>query len=868
MRTADVTLDSLRWQRLKEAFAAAVAEPEERRSKIVQELAVDDPALAALLRELLKAHGRSGAPFEPSHATWVVDAARLLDASAIGEQVGPYKLVALLGRGGMGVVYRGRRIDGQFDGEVAIKLLPHDRFDDEARRRFRIERDVVAGLRHPGIARLHDAGETLQGLPYCVMELIDGEPITEWCRRRQVDLRGRIAVFKKVCEAVQHAHERMVLHRDVKPDNILVDADGQPKLIDFGIAKSLRSGAGADETTKTRNRVFSLTNASPEQLQGKSLGVGCDIYQLGTVIHELLSGEPVHHWVGRSLGEVESEILQRDPRAVSERARGAEAAWRRLLRGDLDALVAKCLRRDPADRYTSVASLIDDLDAWSAGRPLKARRGQRGYVARKIMRRHAVAIAIAVLGLGALVTFSSVLYVQADSLAAQRDAAIREAAQADELTAFLLDIFKSAEPGFSLPSDYPVSAVVDQAQQRLQNSSAIEPQVRARLMDSLAAVNLAMERFDVARGLLAESRAVFEPTGHSDPRRAMEHFLLDAEASDGDGDQVAAESSAMRALAIHASALPDRAAFIRAQRVLNGIEHARRGREVALEKGRALLAAAAADSTVSAREIARLELDLVQLQEVGGDGSAALALVDSAVARLSAALGADHPETLLARMRRGDVLDYLLGRPDEALALYAEVLPKIQARLGASSRSEARLLIFMANAHSTRNEHEKSLGLLQQASAILDQRFPKPHLDQMAVRMSIGFALDGLGRHREAADSFTAALSIVKAVVGPEAPNAIVARAAIGRSAFRAGQLNRAEEALLVNLPLVGGTGRKASQTLYWLARVKQAKGQPAEARKLVSVAIAGLKADASDSSNADRATLTNLLAELAPSEP
>ena len=276
-----------------------------------------------------------------------------------------------------------------------------------------------------------DVGQTADGSPYMAMELIRGIPISDYCDAHKLDTRGRVEVFLRVCEAVQHAHANLVLHRDLKPSNVLVREDGWPALIDFGIAKPLATLANdRHQETATAHRFFSPSNAAPEQLRGERVGVACDVYQLGTLLYELLCGATVFDTRGITAGQLERKILEAAPEAPSARAartgnataqaHGAvnPAAHMRELRGDLDAIVAHALRKLPHERYGSVEQLADDLRRYLVGQPVSAQRGLRWYRARKFLRRHVLAVAISTAAVALVAVFVTALWLQS-----QRDRA-------------------------------------------------------------------------------------------------------------------------------------------------------------------------------------------------------------------------------------------------------------------------------------------------------------------------------------------------------------------------------------------------------------------------------------------------------------
>ena len=309
--------------------------------------------------------------------------------------MGPYELLAEIGRGGMGTVHLARRADDEFEQRVAIKLMRPGFASDLDLKRFKGERQIAAVLDHPNIARLLDGGATPEGAPYFVMEHVEGGPLLEYCHERGLSVRERLVLFRQICAAVQYAHQHLVVHRDLKPGNILVTADGEPKLLDFGIAKLLSGGGGTAfaEPTATLDRLLTPEYASPEQVRGRPVTTASDIYSLGVILYELLSGEKPYRIDTNDPAELVRLVCERDPERPSTRTAG--------LSRDLDAIVLKAMRKEPERRYPSAAALSEDIGRFLDGRPVEARRPSAAYRARKFVRRHRIGAAATVLVLAA-----------------------------------------------------------------------------------------------------------------------------------------------------------------------------------------------------------------------------------------------------------------------------------------------------------------------------------------------------------------------------------------------------------------------------------------------------------------------------------
>jgi serine/threonine protein kinase len=308
-----------------------------------------------------------------------------------GESVGHYLLERELGQGGMGTVWLARRNDGRYEEQVAIKFLDAPRFERSGIERFRREGSVLARLAHPNIACLIDAGVTDRKQPYLVLEYVDGEQIDHWCSARGLGTRERIRLFREVLAAVAHAHSRLILHRDLKPSNIFVTRDGRVKLLDFGIAKLLDESSPHATALTLAGRALTPDYASPEQILRQPLSVASDVYSLGVVLYELVCGRRPYKLKHDSLGSLEDAIVTAEPAPPS--AAAGVPSQRRELAGDIDTIVLKALKKEPAERYATINDLLDDLDRHLEGLPVRARPESLSYRARKFARRNAVLVA-------------------------------------------------------------------------------------------------------------------------------------------------------------------------------------------------------------------------------------------------------------------------------------------------------------------------------------------------------------------------------------------------------------------------------------------------------------------------------------------
>ena len=628
-----------------------------------------DPALVGAVRAALEAEraADAGGFLEGS----VVDDAPRLAAGdepdAVGERVGPWEVTGLLGEGGMGVVYRARRADGAYDQGAALKLVGRGLAPPSLLDRFRRERQILAGLRHPHVARLLDGGLTDRGQPYFAMELVDGEPITDYADRRGLGVEARVRLLRQVVGAVAYAHRRLVVHRDLKPSNVLVaEADGGPRatLLDFGIAKLLDAeaapGAGGLEAGP-RTRTGALLTpeyAAPEQVSGGEVTTATDVYALGVLLYELLAGRRPHGLEGLTPSGVERalEAVPPPPSSVA----GAKL-------GDLDAVCLKALAPEPDRRYASADALGDDLDRVLAGLPVEARAPTARYRASRFVKRHPAGVAAAAAFVVLLVGFGVVSSLQARRLAT-------ESAKARAVSAFVLGLFEASDPGRARGVEATAGELLARGAERAQAMDG-PPEVRAELLRTLGEVHLKLGAFEEARPLLEGAGALAREYGGPDGLATALNLLAGLEARVRRLD--AAEALAREALALEGvhDTLRYQPHLMLGMLALRTQDYD--AVESHTERARVL---ARAIRPGHRGELAALN-NLAQLYHRREEWDRYDAALEETLALRHAAQGADHPGTASARYNlgrrlcdRGDVaagLDTLRA----ALAVQRRVLP-------------------------------------------------------------------------------------------------------------------------------------------------------------------------------------------------
>ena len=557
-------MDAARWATVQTLFEAALDHDAAERDAFLRAACDGDDALYREVVSLLNVE---------VHSLLEGFAADAFDLPAVlsmeGERVGPYRIVREIGRGGMGAVYLAERADGAFEQTVALKLVKRGMDSESVLRRFQQERQILARLQHPNIARLLGGGLAPDGRPYFAMEYVEGEPITDYCDARALGIGDRLHLFECACEAVAYAHHNLVVHRDLKPSNILVTPDGEVKLLDFGIARLLDTdGPGL---TWSGLRPMTPEYASPEQVRGGAVTTATDVYALGVLLYELLTGRRPHALPRRDLRSVERAICETAPErpsltvgytvtvdtehslqtitpaGVSHARATTPDRLRRRLEGDLDTITLKALRKEPERRYGSAEALAADLRRHRDGVPVLARRATVGYRMRKFVMRHRVGVAATA---GVVAILAAVIGFYTAQLADERDRAQQEAVKSAQVASFLSGILQGADPNETQGDSALVRDVLERGAARIRTELADQPDLQAALMQVIGEVYTTVERFDDADSLLSEAlrlkRGLYPPVHKEVAATAMSLASLYART----GDYTQSDSLHGEALAI------------------------------------------------------------------------------------------------------------------------------------------------------------------------------------------------------------------------------------------------------------------------------------------------------------------------------
>ena len=721
------------------------------------------------------------------------DLLRADEVDDLPNRFGPYRILREIGQGGMGTVLLAERADDEFEQRVAIKIVNTARWSPEAIERFRTERQVLAGLDHPNIARLLDGGSTADGIPYVVMEYIDGRPLDVYCAEEGLDVHERIDLVRRLCSAVESAHVNLVIHRDIKPANVLVTADGVPKLLDFGIAKLLTSEGDAQTAGATNTeRLATPGFASPEQIAGRPLTTRTDVYSLGALIFHLLVGEP----------PPQPDPVRSDREVLDDVPEGAPPL--RLPHRDLEAILRKALCLDPGGRYVGAMSLSDDLERFLENRPIEARHPTVGYRASRFFRRHRAACLVAVAG---ALLFGSSLGLFLQRLSAERDRARLEAAKLERVKDFLIDLFHATDAG----DDVSARQLLAQGAARLEADLDEQPEVVVELQTAISEAYEGLALFDESRRLAEQAveqarrtlgeqhrstlaaRAVLGTALGRQGRHEEAEALLVQAISDLERSGEAARDTALHAKMLHNLAVLElaRSNDTRSADLLEEALTLRRrlrsepSREVAQTLASLAITYRRLDRSDDAElvsreaieiydrvlpaghpEVARVHNNLGVLYSRSGRSDLAEVHYRKALATYESAFGDRH--TLTAGTL-GNLAELLMnqGRSDEALPLAIRCHQALVDLVGAEHQMVGSALNTLAHIDWNLGRIDSARSRFHQAISIYETSLGSEHPWIAFPTAQLGKMLGGQGETTTARDLLERALEIRRATYGP-----------------------------------------------------------------------------------------------------
>ncbi len=765
-------MDSARWRQVEELFHDALEQSLATRDEWLTTACEGDAELQLEVESLLSAGERS------HRVERVVRGGFELAASAPREEavvnIGPYRVVREVGRGGTGVVYLAER-EGEVRQRVAVKVIKRGMDTDEILDRLRRERQILADLEHPNIARLIDGGSTQDGRPYFAMELVEGETLEAYCDRRQLSIEDRLRLFMSVCGAVQYAHQKLIIHRDLKPSNILVTADGLPKLLDFGIAKLL----APSEHPRTMTGVQMLTPeyASPEQLRGQVLTTATDVYSLGVILYRLLTGRPPYRLDDKAYSEMEQLVCTAEatrpsavvasPDLLSAADLAAQRGIRpsslhRRLRGDLDNIVLMAMRKEPERRYPTVGQLADDLGRHLELRPVRARPSSFGYRMSKWVRRYRAVVVAGGLATASLVGGLIATTHQARVADRHRQRAEEQTVRAETVSSFLIELFRLADPGEARGNEVRAREILDRGATKIEQLAGQEA-VQSQLLSTMGQVYKNLGLYQPSADLYERSVEVRRETlgdEHVEVARGLaEHADVLIELGDLDD----AEEQLEQALVVQRRELGERHPDVAMSLDILGVVRFSRGD---LEAAGALFEQAVEmrEELLGSRDVATARslnnLASVRFQE--GKLEEAETLFRRAAGIRRELLSEEHPDTIYNLSNLATVL-FARGDLQAAETLHRQVLVARQRLLGDDHPDVAFSLNNLADVARARGDYVAAVADFEQAAALLAQALGSEHPRRGAVLLNLGDTLVEADLGAQAESTYREALAVFSA---------------------------------------------------------------------------------------------------------
>jgi serine/threonine protein kinase len=784
-----------RWERLQQLFSQAVDLSGPERKVFVERESAGDPELRTELLELLACDngGARTGPLTLALGAALDTTTRDRRKALVGRTLGNYKLVSVLGHGGTGTVYLGERADRQYSAQVAVKIVDNGTMQGELGLRFRAERQILASLNHANIARLIDAGETEEGNPYLVMEYVHGEPLDRYCDREQLGLRERLQLFLDICSAVQYAHQNLVVHRDLKPANILVTAEGSPKLLDFGIAKLLDAGdaAAAMALTRMNDRLLTPEYASPEQILGRPVTTASDVYALGVVLYELLTGlRPYVVPASASQLELERSICITDPLRPSGAVKRAlesgplegqseilaVASARRLtpeklqkrLIGDIDAIVMRALRKEPQHRYNSIEQLAADVRRYLTREPVLARQGNWLYYSQRFVRRHAFGVSAGAAFIVFIVAFAITMSVQRQTIAEQRDRAEQEGERAERVSNFMLNVFEAADPLEANGKQITARELLDQAARSIQGDLDEQPESRARLLEAIGRSYNHQGSPERAIAYLEDSLRL-RKQADAPALAAMGSTLTELAGALRKAGRFDESDRRLREAMDISQAARDEHSITYARLLTNiGRLEIEKGKPEEAEKHLATALQLTRELRGPAdKEVASVLSDMSVAQSWRDDLDAAERSAQEAVNIYEKSTNLLHPDRIMADIRLAEVY-FQRSRITEAGALYERALSAQKLLYGESNPRFADTLDSLARVRLVQNRMAEAEKLTREALTTYTTSFGSEHYGTAYLQSSLANILTKEGKYAEAEELLRAALDVFTKTLDPD----------------------------------------------------------------------------------------------------
>ena len=769
--------DTDRRVRIDSMFDEALERPPDERSAYLERACGGDAPLRAEVEELLRLTEVSTPALEPTAFVGTPLLRELCTGLAAaaspetGQRIGAWRVVSELGRGGMGVVYLAERADGAFEQRAALKLIHNLGESAEILRRFQQERQILASLAHPNIARLLDGGRADDERPYLVMEYVEGRPIDRYCDEERLTVDRRLALFVEVCRAVQHAHTNLVVHRDIKPGNIVVTPAGDVKLLDFGIARLMPPG---DTTGEPVTRISALTPeyASPEQVLGRPATTVSDVYQLGLLLHQLLSGRRAQRVEGATASALEravcetpatrpsAEISAGNSAEVCHARRTTAAALIRRLRGDLDGIVLTALRKEPERRYPSVERLIADVEHHLLGQPVTARGDSLMYRGRKFVGRHRLAVSAATVAAIVLLAAVAGIAWQARVATRERDRARLAAARAERTAEFLIGVFETSAPERSLGRDVPARELLDRGARKIDRELGDQPELQATLLDVVGRVYTSLGSYKDAVPLLERAETIQRGLPDSDLDALASTLQHLGEALHDRSDLAAAAVRYEEALnlrrrlhgSVHATVAESLSHLGRLYHWKDDLKKAEEFYRDALAVRQQLYGSNHADVAASLADVGKLLFQQRRYAE-------AEPLHRQAFAIREKLLGPKHPDLAASLNDLGSLLQNT-GRVESSEQHYRRALELKRDVLGPRHPDTQWQLNNLASLYFQRRRYAEAEPLFRESVEVGRATLGSHHPYLATYLMNLGASLRSLGRPEEAAPLLREAVAI------------------------------------------------------------------------------------------------------------
>lgn len=846
-------MEAGRWQQVEEVLDLALASDPASWPSLLDQRCSTDPKLRdeveALLARLGTVAGFLDSPPAALASALIAEARDTVTAEQYaGRRIGPYQIVRQIGRGGMSRVFLAERADGHFEQQVALKLLRPGLDSELDRERFRIERQILASLNHPNIARLFDGGVTQDGQPYLVLEHVEGQPIDDFCKRGALDVRQRIELFLHVLDATQSAHRSLVVHRDLKPSNIFVTQDGEVKLLDFGLAKLLEpSSLSAQEPmTRTGQRWMTPEYAAPEQVRGDPITTLTDVYQLGAVLYQLLTGELLFPRQRANAQRLDRAVLHDEPLPPSVVVAHHRPELARQFRGDLDAIVLKALRKEPEARYGSPAELARDLRRHICAEPVQARRQTTVYRIRRLVRRHRME-AIAVLGITAsLITGAVVSLALAYRAQAERTRAEAASVESEAVAGFLLRLFEASDPAEARGDTMTARDLLRRAVSRTEQFRG-QPAAQARMLEVTARLYNSLGQIPEAHAAVERALSLRRSAGGQDGLAIASTLSQLADALLRLGRNAEADSAAREALAIQ-------------ERILGMVDPAIAGTihqigNVAIHLG----------DLESAELHHRRGLNL-RLRGLGPNDSLTATshlLVGSTLRRrglsteaeqeyrqaaivYERALGSGHPYVGDALIHVAYLLSGDRARSREAEPLYRRALEIRSRAFGEAHPLVAATLSDIADFHSGQGNHSAAVSLAREYLRRIHRAGAPDHPMVPTATNHVASILYDAGELAEAETLFRTAIALERRLRGDDHPNVAghemgLARLLIDRGDYAAAEI-MLRDAVRIREGAAGPDSPNAAASHGLLGMLLSRKGEYAAADSVLRYAIRSME--------------------------